>query len=286
MQVLTNDELEQFERDGFFVARGLFSRDEIQQRLDHLMQLHENGPVEKYFNPQPLAQVDGDLLRAYPRVLHPHRWDEVSKAYLLEARLAPYLADLLGEEPLAAQSMFYFKPPGARGQALHQDDFYLRTGPSHCMAAWLALDATDEENGGLFVVPGSHRSNLQCPHAADLRKSFTIEEVNVPQGLAAVPMNLAAGDMLFFNGAVIHGSQPNSTSDRFRRSFICHYVPRSTQVMAQWYSPLWTFNGEAVEVGGTQSGGPCGTEELEMLRTAMLSQGELAQTAIEQGAVA
>jgi hypothetical protein len=31
-----------------------------------------------------------------------------------------------GTEPYAVQIMFYFRPRGSRGQALHQDNFYLR----------------------------------------------------------------------------------------------------------------------------------------------------------------
>jgi len=55
--------------------------------------------------------------------------------YLLDDRLEDVLTDLFGEEPLAAQSMLYFKPPGAKGQALHQVNFYLKVEPGICIAA-------------------------------------------------------------------------------------------------------------------------------------------------------
>jgi phytanoyl-CoA hydroxylase len=283
---LSEQELKDFERDGYHIARGFLSPEEVVEWRDHFMALHANGPVEGYFTPQPLEQADGDMLKAYPRMLQPHQWDEVSKKYLLDSRLQPVLTDLFGEEPIAAQSMFYFKPPGARGQALHQDDFYLKTQPGHCMAAWFAMDDTDSENGGLSVVPGSHRLPVLCPHAADLRTSFTIEEVDVPQGMEPVEVQLNAGDVLFFNGAVIHGSEPNQTTDRFRRSFICHYVPQSTEAMSQWYSPLQCFDGSLSEIAITQDGGPCGTEEMELMREGVRRQGELARVGMEQGAIA
>jgi len=286
-QTLTDEQLDQFHRDGYLILRGFLSRVEATAWREHFMELHARGPVEEYFNPRPLEEADGDMLKAYPRMLMPHRWDETSKEYFLDARLGPILQDLLGEEPLAAQSMFYFKPPGARGQALHQDDFYLRTAPGRCLAAWLSLDDTDSENGGLSVVPGSHKLPILCPHAADLRRSFTIEEVDVPEGLEAVPVELQQGDIMFFAGNVIHGSQPNVTSDRFRRSFICHYVPRSTESMSSWYTELFRFNGEPVpcEDNSQGGGGPCGTEEIEAMRAGVLAQGELARVGIEQGAI-
>jgi ectoine hydroxylase-related dioxygenase (phytanoyl-CoA dioxygenase family) len=56
-----------------------------------------------------------------------------------------------GVEPFAVQTMLYFKPPGARGQAVHQDQYYLRVDPGTRIAAWQALDRCDEENGCLEV---------------------------------------------------------------------------------------------------------------------------------------
>ena len=48
-----------------------------------------------------------------------------------------------------------FKPPGARGQAFHQDNYYLLVQPYTCVAAWLAVDRSWPENGGLQVCPGT-----------------------------------------------------------------------------------------------------------------------------------
>lgn len=282
---LTEAQRQQFERDGYLVVGGLFDAHEISALREHFMALHEAGPVPGYFNPKPLQETGGDLLAHYPRMLHPHRFDETSKRYLLDARLQSVLRELLGEEPLAAQSMFYFKPPGARGQALHQDDFYLKTAPGSCLAAWVSLDKADRENGGLFMVPGSHQTPLQCPHPADLSQSFTIEEVDVPQGLETVPVDLEPGEVLFFNGSMIHGSTPNSSAERFRRSFICHYVPQSTSEMSKWYQML-DFAGREIGRGTLEEGGPCGTEALETMRQSAIAQGALAGVGLDQGAIA
>lgn len=66
--------------------------------------------------------------------MHPHRHDETSLKWLLEPRLDAAFIDMLGDSPLAVQIMLYFKSAGARGQALHQDDFYLRAAPGTCVA--------------------------------------------------------------------------------------------------------------------------------------------------------
>jgi ectoine hydroxylase-related dioxygenase (phytanoyl-CoA dioxygenase family) len=212
-----------FEEDGFTVVRGLFGAGEIDRLCGRFAALREAGPV-----PGP-------------------------------ARLRTVLEALLGEEVLAAQSMFYFKPPGARGQALHQDNFYLRVEPGTCVAAWVACDVIDRDNGGLEVVPGTHRMDLFCPELADEDVSFAREYVPPPPGLESVPVDMRPGDVLFFNGSLVHGSQPNRRRDRFRRSFIGHYVGRSAERIGAFYRTL-SMSGARVVLPESEGAGPCGTE--------------------------
>lgn len=275
--ILTDEQLASYDRDGYIIMRGLFSPQETDALRERFMEIHRqsldrNSPMHQHYQPKTLGEAQGDILAHFPRIMMPHRFDEVSRSYMVDERIGQVLGDLFGEEPLAAQSMLYFKPPGARGQAFHQDDFYLRTAPGHCMAAWVALDKCDAANGTLFVAPGSHTQPIHCPHAADMTKSFTTEEVSLPEGTEPVEVLLEPGDVLFFNGAVIHGSTPNSSADRFRRSFICHYVPNSMMEMSSSYYPLHRFDGQALERDVAQGGGPCGNEEWEAFRKGVEDQ--------------
>ncbi|MFE2102038.1 MULTISPECIES: phytanoyl-CoA dioxygenase family protein [unclassified Streptomyces] len=246
----------QFEEAGFTVVRGLFGHDEIERLRDGFAALQAAGPVPGHFEPRP---ADPDPLRRHPRVMQPHEFSAPAREFLLDARLRAVLEVLFGEEVLAAQSMFYFKPPGARGQALHQDNFYLRVEPGTCVAAWVACDVIDRDNGGLEVVPGTHRMDLFCPELADEELSFAREYVPPPPGLAPVPVDMAPGDVLFFNGSLVHGSGPNRSADRFRRSFIGHYVGRSAERIGVYYRTL-AMSGARVPLPGSEGAGPCGTE--------------------------
>ncbi|MCX4767046.1 phytanoyl-CoA dioxygenase family protein [Streptomyces sp. NBC_01275] len=255
--VLTRAGLRRYREDGFTVVRGLFGYDEVDRLCAEFAALHAAGrPVPGHFEPRPGS---ADPLHAYPRVMQPHEFSGLARRALLDARLRGVLEALLGEEALAAQSMFYFKPPGARGQALHQDDFYLRVEPGTCVAAWLACDVIDRDNGGLEVVPGTHRMGLFCPEEADAELSFAREYVPVPPGLASVPVDMAPGDVLFFNGTLVHGSRPNRSADRFRRSFIGHYVGRSARRIGRHYRTL-SMDGERIPLPESEGAGPCGTE--------------------------
>jgi hypothetical protein len=89
-------------------------------------------------------------------------WDDSTPRWLLDARLRSSLTALLGDEPHAVQTMLYFKPPGSRGQALHQDNFYLRaertarlgvsTGGGPC-GEW-----TDTDDGTATIAMTGHHT--------------------------------------------------------------------------------------------------------------------------------
>jgi len=257
-RALIDAQLDSFDRDGFIILPGLFTRPEIRELEDAHNALYAQREIPRCFSANP---DDPDPLKRYPRMMHPHRVDATAMRYMLHPKLEPVLAALFGEAPIAAQSMYYWKPPTARGQALHQDNFYLKAYPGTCLAAWVPVDRADRENGGLFVVPGSHKMDLFCPEEADTTVSFTKEFVPVPEGLEQVPVDLDPGDVLFFGGNVIHGSEPNGTTDRFRRSFICHYIGGSSQEISRYYRPLYWFDGTEVNVPDATGGGPCGSVE-------------------------
>lgn len=251
-------DVEAYQTDGFVVARRLLNATEVAEIADEASRMHRDHlDLPGCFRRVAVGEGD-DPLAAWPRMMHPHRQSAVLMRYLVHPAIGTALKSLLGEAPIPAQSMFYWKPPGARGQALHQDNFYLKVHPGTCIAAWVAIDPANRENGGLNVVPGTHAMGLFCPEEADLGISFTREFVPVPKGLQSVPTDLESGDVLFFGGNLIHGSDPNLTNDRFRRSFICHYIGESARELSQWYRPIYRFDGVEVGIGDATGGGPCG----------------------------
>ena len=238
------------------MVRGLFQADEVEairEKFDRLAA--SDRPIPGFWEPD---FDSDDPLKRYPRVMHPHRWDRMCRAKMLKPETGAALRQLMHEEPVACQLMYFFKPPGSPGQALHQDNFYLAVAPDTCVAAWTAIDRADPDNGGLYVVPGTHRSDIQCPTAEELEKTRRTNLAEVPDGKKAVAVELDPGDTLLFNGSVIHGSPRNKTTDRWRRSFICHYMPASSTKVNRAYFPIHDFAGNVIEYEAAASGGPCG----------------------------
>jgi len=160
---------EPFERDGYLIVRGLLPPQEAAYLRTTSWRFTRGERSLGYNDGLP----ESDILHRYPRLVHPHRTDELSRRTIpmLDPRIAEVLWQLFGEEPLAAQSMMYYKPPGARGQGLHQDQMPLRVSPGQCIACWIALDRADGENGGMLGRAGiaPPRRRVQRPRGERAR---------------------------------------------------------------------------------------------------------------------
>ena len=92
---------ERFERDGYLIVRGLVPPEEAATLRDYYMDIHARRAIPGYDDGLP----ESDILHEYPRLVHPHRRDELSRRYMLDPRIEAVLRALFGEAPLAAQSM-------------------------------------------------------------------------------------------------------------------------------------------------------------------------------------
>jgi len=250
-----------FQAEGYVVARSLFTRDECDHFAKYFTDMVERGGdgwSETVVDPN-----DPDPLRRYPRLLQPHRGDSVAFGYMIDPRIREHLTALAGAEPYAVQTMVYFKPPGARGQNLHQDNMYLLAKPGTCLAAWMALDDIDEENGCMVVAPGTQDLPVMCQveRPGLSQEQWGDVETPLPPGTGTVPIVMSKGDVMFFNGSLIHGSFRNRSENRFRRTLIGHYIAAESQQVATYYFPVFRMDGSRLdgEIAVSETGGPCGT---------------------------
>ena len=125
------------------------------------------------------------------------------------------------------------KPPAEPPAAPHVPPPRQRTaGPLLSVSLKAAIAASIIVGVVYAVVRLGESAGLQVAPRDRYTVHFTDLVVEPPPGLTPQMMELEAGDVLFFNGSVIHGSTPNTSADRFRRSLIFHYVPASTVEMS------------------------------------------------------
>lgn len=225
---ITTEQIEQYHIEGYLVVPDLLTETETS---DFLHRVQEGPPVGGY-------------------ALHGHLHDAHYRTLATHPRVAGVAAQLLAGRPKIVQTMLLNKPAqGGKGIALHQDSHYLPNEPNSLMACWLAFTDTDPENGGLCVVPGSHRGGLRearkneddGEHAAwetvyamrdpDGREwekpmfSFQITGLD-PSEIRRLTVPRGGG--VFFTGMTIHGSFANHSADRTRVAWAVHYVHEQT----------------------------------------------------------
>lgn len=142
------------------------------------------------------------------------------------------LDSLIGPGAQLLQTMALVKPPEiGSAKDWHQDIPYfpLEAG-TRVVGVWIALDDATIENGCMQVVPGSHHlgqvAHVQGPTGWRLGPALC-EHLRP----AVVPLPMAAGSALLFDGALFHFTDTNR-SQRRRRAVQNHYVPAAARTAA------------------------------------------------------
>ncbi|MET1256234.1 phytanoyl-CoA dioxygenase family protein [Aliikangiella maris] len=105
----------------------------------------------------------------------------------------------------------------------HQDIRYWSFEQPELITAWLALGAEKNENGGLWVVPGSHRLSFSTDQFDEQLFFRTDTEGNKMLLGKAQQVPLNAGDLLFFHCRLLHSASRNHTqTTKFSLVFTYH----------------------------------------------------------------
>lgn len=256
--LITPEQLAAFHEKGYCVVDDLYSDEEL-QAMEAFFEDYKHNGQQVFDDGQRYEDIDKSKRQV--RAMHPHRHSKKALNWALQPNILEVLEALLQRPPLLAQTMYYFKPPGSKGQGMHQDNFYLLAKPGTCLAAWTPIDDSEVENGCLYVAPGSHRSDIFCPEGgAEAWMEYGDSHIQpFPRQFKPEPVAVKRGQTLFFGGQLIHGSGPNRHATRSRRTFIGHYVDEASSELSKFYHPVHDRFGKIVShVAEASGGGPCG----------------------------
>ncbi len=258
------DEYTAFRRDGYLVVRGLVAPDEVAQLARFTDDMMAGRQVMPGLPSPPADATEAERRLFYERIHMPHRTCEIAERFLLHPRIVDVLEALVGPDILALQTMLFFKQPGQAGQGFHQDSYYIPTQPDTLIGAWLAVDAADEENGCLWLTPGSQHEpiypdcdgstqqgdailsgieHIQSASHPDIEKNTLAPIALRYADEIAIPA--APGDVVFFGGHVFHRSHRNGSA-RSRRAFVSHYCNARSRV-------AWNHGGGKAQYAGEEA---------------------------------
>lgn len=230
---LSQEQIDFFHEQGYVLIKGGCSGDLIDAFNGHVRDLRSGDDVPDWAMPRKDGKI-ADKDRFTLRLFNPHQRDSFSRQVMKLPVIRGGLAQLMGDEAVCVQSMYFYKEPGSPGQAAHQDYYYIKDDPKTMIAAWIAMeDRVDEENGCLWVIPGTHRLGL-LPHGdvtnLEEHEAWTHQTQGVDLSVQ-VPVVMEKGDILFFHELLIHSSNKNRSADRWRRSYVCHYIRQDSTVL-------------------------------------------------------
>ncbi len=236
----TNGSIGDFYREnGYLVVPNALSQSELEELRAETLSVcrGERGEV-RGFEPTVPGESDEETQRRYLCIHFPHKISSVMKRYLATPRMVEVLTDIIGPNVKCMQSMLFIKATGKPGQAWHQDEDFIPTRDRSLVGGWIAMDDATVENGCLWLIPGSHRHGVLWPmeRQDDSRFDCTDESTGFPYSDAdAIPVEVKAGSIVFFNGYLLHRSFPNRADSGFRRVLVNHYM--SAQSLLPWRPP-------------------------------------------------
>ena len=245
---LTSEEHEKYAKDGFFIrsdAFDIYEIDALRDRIEDLVELIETSDVLTEKEKQAILKRNaGTDAISGPASLNGitrlHRFSALVRSHIRDPRRLDAVTEIVGRDLFCPNDLYFFKPPGTgRPIAWHQDSWYFRNTyvssvgdaiDQATIGTWLALDDADEENGCLWVIPGSHRLGIIDHSEVESDDYLLQKRVTVSDEMEerAMPVEVPKGALVFFNNALLHRSTPNR-SDRFRRAYIVHYMKATIQ---------------------------------------------------------
>ena len=214
------DELAQFDREGFVIARGLADAEICRQMIECTREglAAAIGPAEFEADlhypgaPGSRASAGGDTIR---RLKEAHGRHPVFTQFISQPALLQRLGQLLGPQvvmPLAHHNCIMTKQPRFSSETLwHQDIRYWSYDRPELVSVWLALGPETPENGCLYLIPGTHKMSFspdRFDEALFLRADLVENAALIERKLPAI---LGPGDVLFFHCRTFHAAGRNHT---------------------------------------------------------------------------
>ncbi|MFF5131147.1 ectoine hydroxylase [Streptomyces syringium] len=216
-------ELRDYDRDGFLTVDRLVDPDEVAVLRTELDRLIADPAVRA--DERAVVEPKSQEIRS---VFEVHRLSEVFANLVRDPRVVGRARQILGSDVYVHQSRINVKPGfGASGFYWHSDfeTWHAEDGlpGMRTVSVSIALTENHDTNGGLMIMPGSHRTFLGCAGETpedNYKRSLRMQEAGTPSDEALTDLAAQHGIKLFtgpagsatwFDCNCMHGSGDNIT---------------------------------------------------------------------------
>ncbi|HRF59105.1 MAG TPA: phytanoyl-CoA dioxygenase family protein [Fimbriimonadaceae bacterium] len=209
-----------FERDGYALAKGVFSPSEVaelESEFDRIVEqiLATDEEVNARWSGPEMDRIGA----AGTVVLHTHNVQQYSAAWhraLLHPRFLDATQAILGPNIVLHHTKLFQKPAELGAPfPMHQDWNYFPTENDTMIAGIIHVSRATDAMGCLRVYPGTHKlgriQGTSGGNESEFLARYPLE--------SATPLEAEPGDVLFFHYCLVHGSMPNR-SDAVRKTVL------------------------------------------------------------------
>src|SRR5438874_708135 len=234
-KVLSDSQVQQFQRDGYLIVPSLFDHDEAEI-------LRRTAKADAAFKKHAYDLKDGEGGTA-KLVLWNKAGEDLYGTVARSHRLVDAMEQLLGDEVYHYHSKMSIKEPLTGGAwAWHQDyGYWYQNG---CLfpdmaSAFIAVDPNTRANGCMQVLKGSHRmGRIDHGRYGDQTGADPERTQEAMKVLELVYVELDPGDALFFHSNTLHRSDQNK-SPHPRWSLLCCYNTRRNNPYKASHHPFY-----------------------------------------------
>ena len=210
-KLLTQAQIDHFDRNGYLSPLDACSTEQA-----HEFRRRIEGIEEK------LGHDSEGYFKIKAHIAMPWMVDLACHPTILDA-----VEDLIGPDIiLMGASLFAKKARDPRFVSWHQDSAYFGVTPSREITAWVAFTDSNETNGCVRVMPGSHRE-AALSHVETMDQNNMLARGQTIEGLdekKAVNLVLKAGQFSLHHERTAHASLANGSDDR-RIGLAFFYIP-------------------------------------------------------------
>lgn len=221
LRSLTPEEIEGYDRDGVVCARGLFDAKWVDRMSDAVDRIVEHPTFYGKQVSMDGADFSGDLFV--------WKQDDDFRDFVYDSPAARIANMVLRSTRVCFfYDQLFVKPPGCHvATPWHHDVTFWPVRGEQLCSIWMSFDPVTAESNGLEFVRGSHRwparyKAITPDHNAYMKASDLVDPPDIDAERSRydlVSWDMQRGDVLIFNGLVVHGSTGNHTTDRTRRAF-------------------------------------------------------------------
>ncbi|UNS96333.1 ectoine hydroxylase [Streptomyces tubbatahanensis] len=212
-----------FERDGFLAIDQLITSDEVETLRAELERLTSDSEIRA--DERSIVEPQSSEIRT---VFEVHKISEVFARLVRDPRIVGRARQILGSDVYVHQSRINVKPGfGATGFYWHSDfeTWHAEDGLPNMRTVSVSIALTEnyDTNGGLMIMPGSHKTFLGCAGETpkdNYKKSLQMQDAGTPSDESLTKFADAHGIKLFtgkagsatwFDCNCMHGSGDNIT---------------------------------------------------------------------------